>query len=120
MLVFVKASSHMEDSMIASHLALLIGCVLQQNEVFLPLLSSLSIVSSSSQDHVRLVRSLLPDDNLALMVEQLQRYLEFLRLAVSSSKGGGGGVEKRDSVIHSIVSIVAVSPRDDLLGSENK
>ncbi|KAF8376313.1 wapl-1 [Pristionchus pacificus] len=68
--VLSKASSHMEDSMIASHLALLIGCVLQQNE-----------------DHVRLVRSLLPDDNLALMVEQLQRYLEFLRLAgVSASQ----------------------------------
>ncbi|GMT24082.1 hypothetical protein PFISCL1PPCAC_15379 [Pristionchus fissidentatus] len=68
--VLSKASSHMEDSMIASHLALLIGCVLQQNE-----------------DHLRLVRSVLPDESLSLMVEQLQRYLDFLRLAgVSASQ----------------------------------
>lgn len=31
-----KASSHMEDSVLASYFALLIGCLLLQNEVYFP------------------------------------------------------------------------------------
>uniref|UniRef100_A0A914V3C9 WAPL domain-containing protein n=1 Tax=Plectus sambesii TaxID=2011161 RepID=A0A914V3C9_9BILA len=65
-----KASSHMEDSVIASYIALLVGCLVQQNE-----------------DAVSTVKSLLPNDSLAPMIEQLQRFLEFMKIAHAKGTG---------------------------------
>ncbi|CAJ0922165.1 unnamed protein product, partial [Mesorhabditis belari] len=64
-----KASAHMEDSVVASYVALLIGCLLQQNE-----------------EAANRVRELLPDGRLDSMIEQLHRFLEFMNIA-SSNKG---------------------------------
>ncbi|EYC33754.1 hypothetical protein Y032_0002g968 [Ancylostoma ceylanicum] len=61
-----KASAHMEDSVVASYVALLIGCLLQQNE-----------------GHVSAVRSHLQDGSLSPMIDQLQRFLDFMKIAVS-------------------------------------
>ncbi|CAJ0576857.1 unnamed protein product, partial [Mesorhabditis spiculigera] len=63
-----KASAHMEDSVIASYMALLVGCLLQQNE-----------------DAAARVREMLPNGRLDSMIEQLNRFLEFMKI-VSTKK----------------------------------
>lgn len=65
-----KASAHMEDSVVASYVALLIGCLLQQNE-----------------GHASSVRSHLQGGSFSPMIDQLQRFLEFMKIA--SKKAGG-------------------------------
>ncbi|VDO38640.1 unnamed protein product [Haemonchus placei] len=62
-----KASAHMEDSVVASYVALLIGCLLQQNE-----------------GHAAIVRSHLQGGSFATMIDQLQRFLDFMKIAVGS------------------------------------
>ncbi|CAG9538718.1 unnamed protein product [Cercopithifilaria johnstoni] len=58
-----KASSHMEDSVLASYFALLIGCLLLQNE-----------------ESVNVVKVEMKDGKLVALIEQLQRFLEFIKL----------------------------------------
>uniref|UniRef100_A0A915DYV3 WAPL domain-containing protein n=1 Tax=Ditylenchus dipsaci TaxID=166011 RepID=A0A915DYV3_9BILA len=58
-----KASAHMEDSMIASYVALLIGCLVDDNE---------NLATE--------IKDLLPDKNLEVMIDQLQRFLEFMKI----------------------------------------
>ncbi|OZC05020.1 hypothetical protein X798_08013 [Onchocerca flexuosa] len=58
-----KASSHMEDSVLASYFALLIGCLLLQNE-----------------ESVNVVKAEMKDGKLNALIEQLQRFLEFIKL----------------------------------------
>ncbi|EJD75809.1 hypothetical protein LOAG_17116 [Loa loa] len=58
-----KASSHMEDSVLASYFALLIGCLLLQNE-----------------ESVNIVKAEMKDGKLVALIEQLQRFLEFIKL----------------------------------------
>uniref|UniRef100_A0A915PJJ4 WAPL domain-containing protein n=1 Tax=Setaria digitata TaxID=48799 RepID=A0A915PJJ4_9BILA len=58
-----KASSHMEDSVLASYFALLIGCLLLQNE-----------------ESVNIVKTEMKDGKLVALIEQLQRFLEFIKL----------------------------------------
>uniref|UniRef100_A0A0R3RS57 WAPL domain-containing protein n=1 Tax=Elaeophora elaphi TaxID=1147741 RepID=A0A0R3RS57_9BILA len=58
-----KASSHMEDSVLASYFALLIGCLLLQNE-----------------ESVNVVKAEMKDGKLVALIEQLQRFLEFIKL----------------------------------------
>ncbi|CAI4229564.1 unnamed protein product [Auanema sp. JU1783] len=65
-----KASSHMEDSVAASYLALLIGCLLQQNE-----------------EYVDLVKEHLPNKSLSIVIEQLHRFLEFMKISAKKSNG---------------------------------
>ncbi|KAK6109914.1 Wings apart-like protein regulation of heterochromatin family protein [Brugia pahangi] len=58
-----KASSHMEDSVLASYFALLIGCLLLQNE-----------------ESVHIVKAEMKNGKLVALIEQLQRFLEFIKL----------------------------------------
>ncbi|KJH42499.1 hypothetical protein DICVIV_11508 [Dictyocaulus viviparus] len=64
-----KASAHMEDSVVASYVALLIGCLLQQNE-----------------GHASAVRSHLQGESFSLMIDQLQRFLDFMKIAPLSKE----------------------------------
>lgn len=61
-----KATVHMHDSMMASYLALLIGCLINTNE-----------------DLAKTVRQFLPEKNFTSMIEQLERFEEFAKLTVS-------------------------------------
>ncbi|VDK45233.1 unnamed protein product [Anisakis simplex] len=65
-----KASAHMEDSVLASYTALLIGCLMQQNE---------EIAAE--------VKAQMPDGKLTPMVEQLQRFLDFMKISNIRSSG---------------------------------
>ncbi|WKY07956.1 hypothetical protein Q1695_007449 [Nippostrongylus brasiliensis] len=65
-----KASAHMEDSVVASYVALLIGCLLQQNE-----------------GHANVVRSHLQGGSFTSMIDQLQRFLDFMKIASKKTNG---------------------------------
>ncbi|KAH7725560.1 Protein WAPL-1 a [Aphelenchoides avenae] len=58
-----KASAHMEDSMIASYLSLFIGCLVQTEEKY------------ASE-----VKAVMPDGRMTSILEQLQRFLEFMKI----------------------------------------
>lgn len=65
-----KASAHMEDSVVASYTALLVGCLMQQNE-----------------ESVAEVKSQMPNGKLTPMVEQLQRFLDFMKISNIRNSG---------------------------------
>jgi hypothetical protein len=58
-----KASAHMEDSMIASYLALFIGCLVQTDEKL-----------------AQQVKAMMPNGQMTSIVEQLQRFVEFMKI----------------------------------------
>lgn len=63
--VMNKASNHMEDSVIASYVALIVGCLMQQNE-----------------ESIAVVKSEMPGEEITSMVDQLQRFFEFMKLTL--------------------------------------
>ncbi|KAK0398903.1 hypothetical protein QR680_002807 [Steinernema hermaphroditum] len=63
-----KASLHMEDSVCASYVALLVGCLLQRDK-----------------DSAEVVRKVLPDRSFTPMIEQLSRFVEFMKEASKGS-----------------------------------
>jgi hypothetical protein len=60
-----KASAHMEDSLIASYVALLIGCLVGPDEA----------VAEAIKAH-------MPGGHLGPITEQLGRFLEFMKVTV--------------------------------------
>ncbi|XP_048590484.1 wings apart-like protein homolog [Nematostella vectensis] len=70
----VIAGKHMEDSMVASYVALLLGCIVQDNKA-----------------NEALVHSLLPNQDFSLLVDVLRKFLGFMRLTSGTS---GHAIEK--------------------------
>uniref|UniRef100_A0A914D0N2 WAPL domain-containing protein n=1 Tax=Acrobeloides nanus TaxID=290746 RepID=A0A914D0N2_9BILA len=58
-----KASAHMEDSVMASYIGLLLGSLIQKDEV-----------------SAETVKNLMGENKLKPMIEQLQRFLDFMKL----------------------------------------
>lgn len=69
-----KAGKHMEDSVVAAYLSLLLGCILQEN------------MANQS-----FVHSLLPDGDFSLLVNVLRKFLRFIKLTSGTS---GHAIEK--------------------------
>lgn len=69
-----KAGKHMEDSVVAAYLSLLLGCILQENEA-----------------NQSFVRSLLPNGDFSLLVNVLTKFLRFIKLTSGTS---GHAIEK--------------------------
>ena len=63
-----KAGSHMEDTLVASYLCLIIGYLIHENA-----------------DHEKLVRQWLPENNFTLMVAILKKFFNFMNLTASVS-----------------------------------
>ena len=87
-----KAGKHMEDTLIASYLTLIIGHLILEEKVLyytLILLVKVDTVSTnivfSSQDYESHIRSLLPDNNFSLMAAVLQKFFNFMKLTASVS-----------------------------------
>ncbi|XP_022798197.1 wings apart-like protein homolog [Stylophora pistillata] len=76
-----KAGKHMEDSVVAAYVALLLGCILQENEA-----------------NQSFVRSLLPDGDFSLLINVLRKFLRFIKLTSGTS---GHGIEKIVKVLES-------------------
>ena len=64
-----KAGSHMEDTLIASYLTLIIGYIIHGN-----------------RDHENVVRQWMPEKNFTLMVAVLKKFYNFMNLTASVSK----------------------------------
>lgn len=58
-----KAGKNMEDSMIAAYIALLLGCIIQDN-----------------RDNANKIRDHLPDKDFNIMVQILKKFLNFMNL----------------------------------------
>lgn len=69
-----KAGKHMEDSVVAAYLSLLLGCILQENKA-----------------NQSFVRTLLPDGDFSLLVNVLRKFLRFIKLTSGTS---GHAIEK--------------------------
>ncbi|XP_033108230.1 wings apart-like protein homolog [Anneissia japonica] len=72
-----KAGKHMEDSIVASYCALLLGCLLRNN-----------------QSNVRNVRDILPNNDFACMVDMLKGFLEFMEMTNAVGSSGGKSISK--------------------------
>jgi hypothetical protein len=64
-----KAGSHMEDTLVASYLALIIGYLIHEDK-----------------DHEKIVRQWMPENNFSAMVAVLKKFFNFMNLTASVSK----------------------------------
>lgn len=76
-----KAGEHMEDSVVAAYVSLLLGCILQDNEA-----------------NQSFIRGLLPDGDFSLLVIVLRKFLRFIKLTSGTS---GHAIEKIVKVLES-------------------
>lgn len=70
-----KAGKHMENSIVASYIALLLGCVIQDNTVF-----------------VGQVKEHLPSGNFEDMIMMLKKFLSFMNLTTAIGSSGGKSI----------------------------
>lgn len=70
-----KAGKHMENSIVASYIALLLGCVIQDNTVF-----------------VNQVKEHLPSGNFDDMIMILKKFLSFMSLTTAVGSSGGKSI----------------------------
>ncbi|XP_038061068.1 wings apart-like protein homolog isoform X2 [Patiria miniata] len=75
--VLHTAGKHMEDSIVASYTALLIGCLVKDNHM-----------------NVTRVRSFLPDGDFNCMVQMLQKFLSFIELTNAAGNTGSKSISK--------------------------
>ncbi|XP_072165383.1 wings apart-like protein homolog [Diadema setosum] len=72
-----SAGKHMEDSIVASYTALLLGCLLREN--------NLNVVT---------VRDCLPDGDFTCMVDMLKKFLSFIELTNAAGNSGSKSISK--------------------------
>lgn len=72
-----SAGKHMEDSIVASYTALLLGCLLREN--------NLNVVN---------VRDCLPDGDFTCMVDMLKKFLSFIELTNAAGNTGSKSISK--------------------------
>ncbi|XP_022111890.1 wings apart-like protein homolog [Acanthaster planci] len=75
--VLHTAGKHMEDSIVASYTALLIGCLVKDNHM-----------------NVTRVRSFLPEGDFNCMVQMLQKFLSFIELTNAAGNTGNKSISK--------------------------
>nr|XP_054773584.1 wings apart-like protein homolog [Lytechinus pictus] len=72
-----SAGKHMEDSIVASYTALLLGCLLRENNL-----------------NVASVRDCLPDGDFTCMVDMLKKFLSFIELTNAAGNTGSKSISK--------------------------
>ncbi|XP_013405547.1 wings apart-like protein homolog, partial [Lingula anatina] len=72
-----KAGKHMEDSIVASYVSLLIGCIIQNNK-----------------SYVERIQSSLPENGFDSMVKLLYKFLGFMNLTEAVGNSGGTSIKK--------------------------
>lgn len=65
-----KVDAHMEDSVFASYLGLVLGCLIQRDS-----------------QNAAYVKSLMPNQNFTALIEQLTRFKEFMEMAQRRANG---------------------------------
>lgn len=72
-----KAGKHMENSIVAAYVALLVGCLIQEN-----------------QECAEKVKLHLPDQNFKAMIYMLRKFLGFMNLTTGQGSAGGKSIER--------------------------
>ncbi|KAK3588920.1 hypothetical protein CHS0354_023680 [Potamilus streckersoni] len=72
-----KAGKHMENSIVAAYVALLLGCLIQDNRLY-----------------SELVKSFLPDGKFETMVYMLKKFLGFMNLTTGAGASGGKSIAR--------------------------
>ncbi|KAL3877828.1 hypothetical protein ACJMK2_035472 [Sinanodonta woodiana] len=72
-----KAGKHMENSIVAAYVALLLGCLIQDNRLY-----------------ADLVKSFLPDGKFETMVYMLKKFLGFMNLTTGAGASGGKSIAR--------------------------
>ena len=96
-LVLQKAGRHMEDTLIASYITLIIGYLILEDKVILKYFFKtyfwmnyiyiiIYIFFIILQDRVAQIRELLPEQNFSIMAAVLTKFLQFMKLTASVSK----------------------------------
>merc|ERR1712141_363883 len=77
-----KAGSHMEDTLVASYLTLIIGYLILENN-----------------EHEEIVRQLMPEKNFSLMVAVLKKFYNFMNLTASASVTSTRGLKATEMIL---------------------
>lgn len=76
-----KAGEHMEESMIGSYLALLIG------------------ILTKDEDHLEVVQKMIPKPKI--LIEVLQKFLQFMNMmSLTSAAASKSGMQQIRSIVH--------------------
>ncbi|XP_050392558.1 wings apart-like protein homolog [Patella vulgata] len=79
-----KAGKHMENSIVASYIALLLGCLIRDNK-----------------DYVCSVKCYLPDESFDPMIKTLKKFLGFMNLTIAIGNTGGKSIARVIEVLES-------------------
>lgn len=78
-----QAATHMEDSVSCAYLALLVGCLLQQDEVRARTFRTFSVlIDRPMQEALQTVCNEMPSGNIGAMLDQLKQFMEFMEMTV--------------------------------------
>ncbi|ESP03811.1 hypothetical protein LOTGIDRAFT_185128 [Lottia gigantea] len=79
-----KAGKHMENSIVASYIALLLGCLIRDNK-----------------DYVDSVKFYLPNQSFEAMIKTLKKFLGFMNLTIAIGNTGGKSIARVIEVLES-------------------
>ncbi|XP_064608984.1 wings apart-like protein homolog [Liolophura sinensis] len=79
-----KAGRHMEDSIVAAYIALLLGCVIQDNQEF-----------------VQMVKEYFEDGEFMPMIKILKKFLGFMNLTTAITTSGGKSIARVIEILES-------------------
>jgi len=77
-----KAGRHMEDTLIASYITLIIGYLILDDK-----------------DRVAQIRELLPEQNFSIMAAVLTKFLQFMKLTASSTVASNRGLNSTETLL---------------------
>merc|ERR1719412_3500566 len=77
-----KAGSHMEDTLVASYLALIVGYLIHEDK-----------------DHEKIVRQWMPENNFSQMVAVLKKFFNFMNLTASASVTSTRGLKATEMIL---------------------
>merc|ERR1719433_1035034 len=80
-----KAGRHMEDTLIASYVTLIIGYLIKDNS-----------------DHESHIRSLLPCNDFSLMTAVLKKFYNFMNLTASSTVASNRGIKATEMILKTL------------------
>ncbi|CAB4058217.1 unnamed protein product [Lepeophtheirus salmonis] len=92
-----KAGRHMEDTLIASYITLIVGYTILDNK-----------------EHELTVRQLLPNGNFVLMMSILKKFYNFMNLTASSTVASSRGIKATEKIIKYLQSIDSSKKEKDV------
>merc|ERR1719220_2339263 len=96
-----KAGRHMEDTLIASYVTLIIGYLIKDNS-----------------EHESQIRALLPDSNFSKMTAVLKKFYNFMNLTASSTVASNRGIKATEMILKTLEK-ADQPPQEEIKKEEN-